>query len=193
MVSRSETREGILNAARELLESRGFHGAGLEEVARAAGVSRQAVYLHFGSKTGLLLALVEWVDESEDLAGRIAWTREAANPVEVLERMVEGASTYAPKIHKLALALEAARRTDPAVRAAWDDRMKHRRNGFRAVVRALATAGLLDEAWTVDTATDFVWTLLSVQTFDNLAAECGWSPRRIATQLKRVAVRALVR
>ena len=123
----------------------------------------------------------------------MAWVRGATDPVVALERMVETASTYAPKIHRLALAFDAARRSDPAVRAAWDDRMTERRKGFRAIVRALAGAGRLADRWTVRTATDFLWTLLSVQTFDNLTTECGWTPRRVAIELERVAVRALVR
>ncbi len=47
----------ILEAARAMFEELGYHGAGLAAVAKAAGVSRQAIYLHFPSKVDLLTAL----------------------------------------------------------------------------------------------------------------------------------------
>jgi AcrR family transcriptional regulator len=52
---RLDARAAILDAARRLLEERGYHGIGLDAIGREAGVSRQAVYLHFRSKAGLLL------------------------------------------------------------------------------------------------------------------------------------------
>src|SRR4051794_41972833 len=44
----------------------------MADVAGAAGISRQALYLHFPERSALLLALVEFVDEREDLAGAVA-------------------------------------------------------------------------------------------------------------------------
>ena len=40
-----------------MFEELGYHGAGLGAVAKRAGVSRQAIYLHFPSKVELLTAL----------------------------------------------------------------------------------------------------------------------------------------
>src|SRR4051794_41874080 len=40
-----------------MFEELGYYGAGLEAVAKKAGVSRQAIYLHFPSKAELLTAL----------------------------------------------------------------------------------------------------------------------------------------
>ena len=34
----------------------------MAEIAKAAGVSRQAVYLHFGTRGGMLMALVKRAD-----------------------------------------------------------------------------------------------------------------------------------
>ena len=50
--------EAILDAAAEVLAERGL-SAPLEEVARRAGVSKQTVYNHYGSKTALVRTLVE--------------------------------------------------------------------------------------------------------------------------------------
>jgi TetR/AcrR family transcriptional regulator, mexJK operon transcriptional repressor len=50
--------EAILDAAVEVLAERGVH-APIEEVARRAGVSKQTIYNHYGSKTELVRTLVE--------------------------------------------------------------------------------------------------------------------------------------
>jgi AcrR family transcriptional regulator len=55
------THERILRAAASLLAERGFHGVGMGEVARAARVSRQALYLHFASKPELFVAASEYI------------------------------------------------------------------------------------------------------------------------------------
>lgn len=49
--------EAILDAASEVLAERGL-AAPIEEIARRAGVSKQTVYNHFGSKTELVRELV---------------------------------------------------------------------------------------------------------------------------------------
>jgi AcrR family transcriptional regulator len=192
MSSEGDTRGRILEAARELLERRGYHGVGLEEIARAARVSRQAVYLHFGSKSHLLLALVGWVDESEQLQRHFRPVQETADPVRALEQAVRASATYAPKIHRLAMVLLAARESDPAAAAAWKDRMTARRKFCRGLITRLHKSGRLARGWTVTTATDFLWTLISVQTHENVTRECGWSPARAAELLARAAVRSLV-
>ena len=50
--------QAILDAASEVLAERGF-SASIEEVARRAGVSKQTIYNHYGSKTELVRTLVD--------------------------------------------------------------------------------------------------------------------------------------
>lgn len=58
--SMPETKEeAILAAAIELLGERGFHGAGLRQIATRAGVSLANVYTYFPSKADLLLAILK--------------------------------------------------------------------------------------------------------------------------------------
>ncbi len=53
------TRRMILHAAREVFADRGFIVPRVEDVARAAGISRAAFYLHFKSADDLIEALFE--------------------------------------------------------------------------------------------------------------------------------------
>lgn len=48
-----------MDAAREMFAERGYHGAAAEEIVRRAGVTRGAMYHHFGDKRGLFRAVVE--------------------------------------------------------------------------------------------------------------------------------------
>jgi len=57
--SRAQTRERLLNAAREAFARNGFHGASVDEIASAAGFSTGALYSNFDGKEDLFLALME--------------------------------------------------------------------------------------------------------------------------------------
>ncbi len=53
------TQSAILSAAQTLFLSRGFTETGMDEVASAAGVSKQTIYAHFDGKTALFLAMAQ--------------------------------------------------------------------------------------------------------------------------------------
>jgi len=58
---KADTRARLLDAAAELFAERGIDAVSVDAVADAAGRTSGAVYAHFGSKQGLLLALLdEW-------------------------------------------------------------------------------------------------------------------------------------
>lgn len=80
------TRAALIAAARPLFAGRGFGGVGTETIARAAGVTRGALYHQFNDKTELFQAVYEAVEE--DLAGRLAEriaTSGASDPIEVMK------------------------------------------------------------------------------------------------------------
>jgi AcrR family transcriptional regulator len=186
------TRTTILAATRSLLERDGYDAVSLERVAQAAGVSRQAVYLHFGSKAGLLLALVDHADQEEGLAEALRPIEEAGTAVEALDAFATFAGTYAPRIHAGAMAFDAARRTDQAAEQAWQDRMRMRRRLHRRLVERLQAEGRLAEGWTIEAATDFVWALTLPHLYQSLVEERGWSRRRYTELIRRVLAETLV-
>src|ERR671930_47855 len=54
-----ETRKELIASAVRVFAERGFHGASVEQIARAAGYSTGAVYWHFGGKDELFLVAFE--------------------------------------------------------------------------------------------------------------------------------------
>ena len=82
---RSEaTRQALVAAARGLFGARGYADVGTEEIVRAAGVTRGALYHQFRDKSGLFAAVAEEVEA--EIADRIAAgaAEAAADPVEGL-------------------------------------------------------------------------------------------------------------
>jgi AcrR family transcriptional regulator len=82
---RSEaTRRQLVTAARGLFGARGYAGVGTEEIVRAAGVTRGALYHQFRDKADLFAAVAEEVEA--EIADRIAAgaAGAAADPVEAL-------------------------------------------------------------------------------------------------------------
>ena len=57
--SGSETRARILDVSLALFEERSYSATPIREIAERVGVTQPALYYHFGSKEGILTALVE--------------------------------------------------------------------------------------------------------------------------------------
>ncbi len=64
------TRAALVETARELFAERGYAGVGTEEIVRATGVTRGALYHHFDGKLELFEAVYEQVEEQ--LMARLA-------------------------------------------------------------------------------------------------------------------------
>jgi TetR/AcrR family transcriptional regulator len=56
-----ETRRRILTGAAEVFAERGFAGAGVDEIARRAGVNKAMLYYHVGDKAELYSAVLLWL------------------------------------------------------------------------------------------------------------------------------------
>jgi AcrR family transcriptional regulator len=84
------TRAALIAAARGLFAERGFAGVGTEEIVRAAGVTRGALYHHFDGKEGLFEAVFEVVER--EFTERIA--TEAMQSPDAWTAMLAGAGAF---------------------------------------------------------------------------------------------------
>ena len=55
----ARTRQDLLDAALTIFSREGYAAARLGDIAKAAGVTRGAIYHHFSSKAGLFMALID--------------------------------------------------------------------------------------------------------------------------------------
>jgi AcrR family transcriptional regulator len=65
----AERRADLLRAAREVFAVRGYHGASIDDIAGAAGVSKALIYEHFAGKKDLHASLL--AEEAGELFGRL--------------------------------------------------------------------------------------------------------------------------
>lgn len=189
----ADTRNRILQETRILMEKRRGQGVRLEDIAQASGVSRQAVYLHFGSRSGLMIATARYLDETLGLAARLESVLAAQSGIQGLEEYVKFWANYIPDIYGLAKALMAARETDQAAAAAWKDRMKAVYEGCHQVIRCLQQDNALAPEWTADEAADFMWATLAITTWEDLTIERGWSKGQYIERIEHVLKRVLLR
>ena len=114
---RSEaTRGALIDAARRLFAARGYEAVGTEEIVRAAGVTRGALYHHFGGKAELFEAVYERLEaESTERVARIVLGSERESPLEAMRAGIEAFldECAEPELQQIAL------RDAPAV-LGWD-------------------------------------------------------------------------
>jgi AcrR family transcriptional regulator len=193
MSTKEESRERILAAARRLLVEQGYHGAGIEQIARAAGMTRQAVYLHhFPSKAELLLALLEYVDRVEGVAELFRPVQEASTGVEALDLLVHAVAELWPRVGDIARVLDSARLADPAAEIAWQSRAEVRRRGLERLARRLKRENVLAPGWSVAAAADAALMVLSVQSHHLLVREFGWTQAEFERRTTRLLRATLV-
>jgi len=188
----SGARRAILDATRELLEEPGSTDAGLARIAGRAGYSRQAIYRHFGSRAGLLKATLADIDERAGAEGAVARIREAGDPGAVLDALVGWWADYVAGFAGVARSVYAGRAADPALAAAWDDRMEALMTACRLIVSDCARAGALRPGLGRPAATELLWGLLSIPLWDQLRTDRGWSRAQYARRVGLTARASLL-
>jgi AcrR family transcriptional regulator len=175
-VSRSaETQQKILNAAFSCVERAAAFT--MADIAHEAGLSRQAVYLHFPDRGGLLSALL------------------ARTGVEDTSHGMESAPSARAALTALVVRLaETYPKAWPVVRALGGDVADA---GLHARCRVLAerfrAEGALAHHLSPSAATDLLATLLSLAVWRELVIGRGWDGARYKSHISFLAAGALTR
>ncbi len=162
-----------------MFEELGYYGAGLGAVAKKAGVSRQAIYLHFPSKVELLADLHQHIFATDvtpalqrhpitdDMTALDVLDASIAVDVEVVDRVW--------RIHE---ALTTARRQHPEVEKTLRPREDKRYGELLDLARRLKREGELPPHIRAGTFADMLWGLVGVGTYKSLVVEREWSLRQ---------------
>ena len=173
-----QTRTRILAAARELFRSAGYAASTMEAIAAAAQVSAKTVEAAFGSKRGVLAAVVDPLASSGPPRDLVDQVRAAADPqhrirlvAELTRRAYEasvpefelmrGAAAVAPEIAAVAQQVEARRRANQV-----------------RLVTYLREKGALRKDLAPEEAADIVWALTSYDLYRALVNERHWPAGR---------------
>ena len=187
-----ETRRRILEAARELFESRGYAVTTLESIAEIADVSPKTIAAVFGSKGALLAEvinpeafstpvqrLIEEVRATEEPSRRLSLvaqiSRQAYQQVASSLELLRTAGAVAPELADLAQQVEARRRQNQA-----------------RLMASLREQGVLRPDLSLEEATDVLWALTSYDLYRMLVVEQRWQPERYETWLAQLLVQHIL-
>lgn len=191
-IGKSErTRNEILDVAWGLIAE---HGAdiSLSEIAGAVGITRQSIYVHFGSRGGLLVALVRRADERADIERKFekALAMEAAEGR--LAAFLDVWFRFVPEIYPVAKDLVRLRAKDAEAFTAWEDRMTDLRRAFGTLTKSLRDDQALASHWSAPRAAEFMWASSSIENWGLLTVDCGWSAGQATSAIKQSLARAIL-
>jgi len=187
-----DTRTKILQATWDLMEKDPGKSLSMSQIAKATGISRQAVYLHFASRTELLIATTHYVDEVKGLNQRLEVIHTASSGTEMLEKFVEEWGNYIPEVYSVSKALMMTKASDEAAAAAWDEVMGCLKDVCVQIVNTLKQENKLSSDCDKKTATDLLWTMISINTWEQLTHDCGWSTRQYIAEINKALKSILI-
>ena len=179
------TRGRILDAAEELFLADGYGATTIARVARRAGVAADTVYATFGSKRGILQALMDarvtGDAEPVPLLGRPGIQATAAEPDR--GRRIQLAADAIAAVHERARRIDdlmlSAAGTDPEIAALRSDiQQRQRLEGMRYALSVIRGTDPLRAPLDDDQATDILWTLTSPDIHRLLVGQRHWPADR---------------
>jgi AcrR family transcriptional regulator len=171
------TRAAILDAARRLFAQQGYAATAVRPIAEEAGVAVQTLYSTFGSKQGLLLALVDTVRDqarSQELGARMDQTDDPRELIDLAARIRRQVMELGGDI--VATFREGAA-GDAEVRAAYEVGQGRTREGVGRLCSRLEAVGALRAGLTHKLAVDQVVAMFSAEIYEELTGpHSGWTP-----------------
>ncbi|HXI96569.1 MAG TPA: helix-turn-helix domain-containing protein [Candidatus Acidoferrum sp.] len=193
-----QTRLRILDAAETLFADRGYPATTVEGIAGAAGVAVDTVYAAFGSKRGVLQAL---------LGVRVGGDEERIDLLErpgpqAVQRERDQKAQVAAFATDVSAILERARPVDDIIRGAAavdadiaafrSEAQAYRYRNMRKLASWLRANGPLRAGLTEDDAAAITWTMASPEVHGMLRGARGWTAERYTTWLKDSLTRILL-
>ncbi len=181
------TQAALLEAAREIVEERGLPALTMGAVAELAGVTRRSVYLRFESRTHLLTALFDHVNDKEDLTASVRPVSDAPDAATALTAWAAHVARFHPRILRISRAVQSMKDTDPDAAEHWRLVQEDWHRLCLLLAGRVHDEGVLAPGWTVKTMADMLQALMSLDVLETLVDQRGWSVDDFASHLARVA------
>src|ERR1700685_870116 len=153
-----QTRQRILDAARQLISRKGFAEATFEAIAAQAGVSVPTVYAAFGSKSGIMQALMGRATFSDDYEKLVRESNASSDP----EARLRIAAKIARGIFdSLRCEVEVLRGATAVAPEFVRQREQVRYDRQAGLIQFLDKQGVLRPGISASVARDILWTLTS--------------------------------
>ncbi len=154
-----------------------------EQLAAAAGVSRQTLYTHFPDRASLFVGLADRAREEAGVDRLAAAVLEAPTAREALAALVDVHVRFTPAVMTVMRAEQMERLRHPEIEKAFEQRARGRRPLVRHVVTRLQAEGLLAPRWDVEVATDLVGGLFNPWLTAELLELRTWSVPELRERL----------
>jgi AcrR family transcriptional regulator len=193
-----QNRGAVLAAAHRRFVADGYAATTVAAVAADAGVSVETIYKSVGKKPELAKAVfdVTVVGDDEDVPMLqrefVARNQAEPDPRRKLEAYGEHLAATAPRISPILLVIRDAAATDAGAAAVWDQLQAERLTGMTAFATHLDDGGFLRTDVSRDEARDVLWTHNSVELWDLLVRQRGWTDERFGTWVGRQLIAALL-
>ncbi len=188
-----QTRRRILDAVYQRLHDAPTTPVSVEQVARAAGVSRSTVYLVFGSRAGLFDALTEDLWQRAGFQQVVDAVADPDARRHLRGGIAGGVRVFAAHRDVFRALFSMAELDADAVGGAISRIEENRAGGMTHLAQRLAEQDLLRAEVSVDQAADLLWLLTSFDSFDQLYTGRKLSPEDTAELLVTAAERSLCR
>lgn len=177
-----ETRASILETAWNLMAEQRRLDAGMAEIAAAAGVSRQTLFLAFGNRAGVLVAMARHQDTRGDHVQRMRQVAATGADRPALHAFVDLWLDYLPLVYPVAIQLETGSLSDADANAAWQDRIFSQgvRMGLDRILGQIAAGGGIDPGQDPSRLADLCLALLVPSAWRYLVVERGWTAEAFA-------------
>ena len=194
----SQTRLRVLDSAQKLFAERGYAASTIEAIARAAQVAVDTVYAAFGSKRGVLKALLD-VRVGGDGAPidlldrpRPQAVRREPDQRRQIAAFAEDVSAIIERVRPVDDIIRGAAAVDADIAAFRTAVQEHRFGNMRQLVSWLVANGSLRDGLTEEEAAGIVWTMTSPEVHRLLRVSRGWTPERYSTWLRDSLTRILL-
>jgi len=190
------SRARVLAAARRRFLDEGYAATALPAVAADAGVSVESVYKAFRNKAGVLKAVFDVAiagdDEPVAIMDRdwVAAIRAEPDVAVQLRMYSDHLVASMPRTASILLLARSAAGLDADAAAVWQQLQEERLRGMTAFATELTGSGQLQLA--TEDVRDILWTLNSVNIYELLVLERGWSGERYGAFVADALVAALV-
>ena len=186
------TRRAVLMAAREVFTTAGYSASTIEAVATAASVSVPTVYAVFGSKAGLLSALVGDAGSDLDIRAIANTALAETTPARRIAAAAKVVRTIMQREQPILGVLREAGSGSAELEAARRQVHEQQRAALGRVVKPLGDAGKLRAGQTTADATATFAALASPECYASFVEELGWSAARWERWLADAAIRLLL-
>ncbi len=183
------TRRQFVDAARALFFERGYNATTIADIAGAAGASPQTFYATFGSKRGVLLALLEAMEAESDAARYEIQLATQQDPRAQLHDLVAFHVELFSRGADIVRIITSANHPDLAAIAREGDRRRYQT--VRRCAEIWKRIGALRHDVDEHEAADVLYVFTGHDIHRLFTGERGWSNARFASWLERTLTETL--